>query len=89
MWATARSTHFLQLDAPINPGNSGGPSFNMEGEVIGINSAIVSPSGGSVGVGFAIPSNSAAPIVATLIAHGAVARGWLGVSVADAPTAAR
>jgi len=78
-------THFLQLDAPINPGNSGGPSFNMAGEVIGINSAIVSPSGGSVGVAFAIPSNSAAPIVATLIAHGAVARGWLGVSVADAP----
>ncbi|WBO58228.1 PDZ domain-containing protein [Acidocella sp. MX-AZ03] len=75
--------HFLQLDAPINPGNSGGPAFNMQGAVIGINSAIVSPSGGSVGIGFAIPSNSAAPIVAQLIAHGAVARGWLGVSVAD------
>jgi serine protease Do len=75
--------HFLQLDAPINPGNSGGPAFNMEGGVIGINSAIVSPSGGSVGIGFAIPSNSAAPIVAQLIAHGAVARGWLGVSVSD------
>ncbi|MBU6418501.1 MAG: trypsin-like peptidase domain-containing protein [Proteobacteria bacterium] len=75
--------HFLQLDAPINPGNSGGPAFNMQGGVIGINSAIVSPSGGSVGIGFAIPSNSAAPIVAQLIAHGAVARGWLGVSVAD------
>ena len=78
-------THFLQLDAPINPGNSGGPSFDMAGEVIGINSAIVSPSGGSVGVAFAIPSNAAAPIVAMLIAHGAVERGWLGVSVADAP----
>lgn len=75
--------HFLQLDAPINPGNSGGPAFNMEGGVIGINSAIVSPSGGSVGIGFAIPSNSAAPIVAQLMAHGTVARGWLGVSVAD------
>ncbi len=75
--------HFLQLDAPINPGNSGGPAFNMQGGVIGINSAIVSPSGGSVGIGFAIPSNSAAPIVAQLIAHGAVARGWLGVSVED------
>ena len=75
--------HFLQLDAPINPGNSGGPSFNMQGQVIGINSAIVSPSGGSVGVGFAIPSNDAAPIVAQLIAHGAIARGWLGVGVAD------
>jgi serine protease Do len=81
-------THFLQLDAPINPGNSGGPSFNMQGQVIGINSAIVSPSGGSVGVGFAIPSNSAAAIVAELVAHGAIARGWLGVSVADPPAAA-
>lgn len=78
-------THFLQLDAPINPGNSGGPSFNMQGQVIGINSAIVSPSGGSVGIGFAIPSNDAAPVVAQLIAHGAIARGWLGVGVADAP----
>jgi serine protease Do len=77
--------HFLQLDAPINPGNSGGPSFNMQGQVIGINSAIVSPSGGSVGVGFAIPSNDAAPIVAALIAHGSIPRGWLGVGVADPP----
>lgn len=77
--------HFLQLDAPINPGNSGGPAFDMQGEVIGINAAIVSPSGGSVGIGFAIPSNSAAPIVDQLIAHGMVARGWLGVSVADLP----
>jgi serine protease Do len=55
----------------------------MQGQVIGINSAIVSPSGGSVGVGFAIPSNDAAPIVAQLIAHGAIPRGWLGVGVAD------
>jgi serine protease Do len=77
--------HFLQLDAPINPGNSGGPAFNMQGEVIGINSAIVSPSGGSVGIGFAIPSDSARPIVDALIAHGDIARGWLGLSVADAP----
>ena len=75
--------HFLQLDAPINPGNSGGPSFNMGGDVVGINTAIVSPSGGSVGIGFAIPSNSARRIVAAIIAHGSVARGWLGVSVAD------
>lgn len=81
-------THFLQLDAPINPGNSGGPSFNMQGQMIGINSAIVSPSGGSVGIGFAIPSDSAAPIVAQLIAHGAFARGWLGVGVADPSAAA-
>ncbi len=71
--------HFLQLDAPINPGNSGGPAFDMQGDVIGINSAIVSPSGGSVGIGFAIPSNSARPIVAALIAHGSIPRGWLGV----------
>ncbi|OYV36416.1 MAG: endopeptidase [Rhodospirillales bacterium 20-64-7] len=77
--------HFLQLDAPINPGNSGGPAFNMQGEVIGINSAIVSPSGGSVGIGFAIPSNSARPVVAALIAHGEVPRGWLGVTVEDLP----
>jgi len=75
--------HFLQLDAPINPGNSGGPAFDMQGEVIGINTAIVSPSGGSVGLGFAIPSNSARSIVADLIAHGTVPRGWLGVTVAD------
>jgi serine protease Do len=77
--------HFLQLDAPINPGNSGGPAFNMQGQVIGINSAIVSPSGGSVGIGFAIPSDSARPIVEALIADGRVSRGWLGVSVEDAP----
>jgi serine protease Do len=79
--------HFLQLDAPINPGNSGGPAFDMAGEVIGINTAIVSPSGGSVGIGFAIPSNTARLIVSDLIAHGAIARGWLGVTVADAAEA--
>jgi serine protease Do len=79
--------HFLQLDAPINPGNSGGPAFDMAGEVIGINTAIVSPSGGSVGIGFAIPSDTARGIVSTLIAHGAIDRGWLGVSVADQDTA--
>ncbi len=77
--------HFLQLDAPINPGNSGGPAFDMRGEVIGINSAIVSPSGGSVGIGFAIPSNTARPIVEALVEHGSILRGWLGVSVEDAP----
>lgn len=75
--------HFLQLDAPINPGNSGGPSFDMRGHVIGVNTAIVSPSGGSVGIGFAIPSNMARRIVAALIAHGSIPRGWLGVSVQD------
>jgi serine protease Do len=77
--------HFLQLDAPINPGNSGGPAFDLDGEVIGINTAIVSPSGGSVGIGFAIPSNYARKIVASLIAHGSIPRGWLGVSVEDVP----
>lgn len=77
--------HFLQLDAPINPGNSGGPAFDMKGNVIGINTAIVSPSGGSVGIGFAIPSNMAKRIVDALIAHGSIPRGWLGVSVANLP----
>lgn len=77
--------NFLQLDAPINPGNSGGPIFNMEGQVIGVSTAIVSPSGGSVGIGFAIPSDTVRNIVAQLLAHGTIARGWLGVAVEDAP----
>ncbi len=74
---------FLQLDAPINQGNSGGPSFNMDGEVIGVNTAIYSPSGGSVGIGFAIPSNLARQIVDELTRAGRIERGWLGVSVQD------
>ncbi|GAA5264394.1 serine protease Do [Acidiphilium sp. MT5] len=74
---------FFQLDAPINPGNSGGPSFDMRGHVIGVNTAIVSPSGGSVGIGFAIPSNLARRVIAALIAHGSIARGWLGISATD------
>jgi serine protease Do len=72
---------FFQLDAPINPGNSGGPSFNMSGQVIALNTAIVSPTGGSVGVGFAIPSEIAARIVDELLAKGHVDRGWLGVDL--------
>ncbi|MGH7087812.1 MAG: PDZ domain-containing protein, partial [Stellaceae bacterium] len=72
---------FLQIDAPINRGNSGGPTFNLHGEVIGINTAIFSPSGGSVGIGFAIPSNFARKIVDELKATGHVKRGWLGVSI--------
>jgi serine protease Do len=72
---------FLQIDAPINRGNSGGPTFNLKGEVVGINTAIYSPSGGSVGIGFAVPANLAKGIVAQLGAHGQVARGWLGVQV--------
>ncbi len=76
---------FFQLDAPINPGNSGGPTFNMAGEVIGVNSALVSPTGSSVGIGFAIPSEIAMQVVDELIAHGRMDRGWLGVVVDVAP----
>ena len=72
---------FLQIDAPINPGNSGGPLFNQSGQVIGIDSAIYSPNGGSVGIGFAIPSNLASDVVAQLRDKGAVARGWLGIQM--------
>ncbi len=73
--------NFIQTDASINRGNSGGPSFNMDGQVIGINTAIFSPSGGSVGIGFAIPSNLAKNIVRQLKDHGEVRRGWLGVRI--------
>jgi serine protease Do len=72
---------YLQVDAPINQGNSGGPTFNEDGQVIGINTAIYSPSGGSVGIGFAIPSNIAKPIVLELEKSGKVTRGWLGVQM--------
>ena len=75
---------FLQLDAPINPGNSGGPAFDMSGGVIGVNTAIISPTGGSVGIGFAIPSQIAAGVVTALAEHGHLDRGWLGVAVSDA-----
>jgi serine protease Do len=75
---------FIQTDAPINPGNSGGPLFNMAGEVIGINTAIYSPSGASAGIGFAVPSDLARGVIEALIRGGRVERGWLGVSVADA-----
>jgi serine protease Do len=73
--------NFIQIDAPINPGNSGGPLFNQHGQVIGIDSAIYSPNGGSVGIGFAIPSNLAKDVVAQLRQHGEVERGWLGVQM--------
>ena len=72
---------FLQIDAPINPGNSGGPLFNESGQVIGIDTAIYSPNGGSVGIGFAIPSNMASKVVAQLREHGKIERGWLGVEM--------
>ncbi len=72
---------FIQTDASINRGNSGGPMFNLKGELIGINTAIFSPSGGSVGIGFAIPSNMARPVLNQLVAYGKTRRGWLGVKI--------
>ncbi len=78
---------FLQTDAPINPGNSGGPLLNLKGEVIGVNSAIATESGGSEGIGFAVPSNIAVHIGNELIAHGKVERAWMGVTVQDVPPA--
>jgi serine protease Do len=72
---------FLQIDAPIIKGNSGGPAFNLDGEVIGINTAIFSPSGGSVGIGFAIPAYEAVHVIDDLREMGAVTRGWLGVQI--------
>ncbi len=72
---------FIQTDASINRGNSGGPMFDLKGEVIGINTAIYSPSGGSVGIGFAVPSNLAKPVVDQLIQYGKTRRGWIGVKI--------
>ena len=72
---------FLQTDAAINKGNSGGPLFNLAGEVIGINTAILSPSGGSIGIGFATPSDSVEPVIAQLEKFGETRRGWLGVRI--------
>src|SRR5476649_671861 len=74
-------TSFIQIDAPINRGNSGGPTFDLRGQVIGMNSMIFSPSGGSVGIGFAIPATTIHDVVAQLQDHGRVARGWLGVEI--------
>ena len=76
-----RYDDFIQTDASINQGNSGGPLFNMEGDVIGINTAIISPSGASSGIGFAIPSNAASTIIDQLIKFGETKRGWLGVRI--------
>jgi serine protease Do len=75
------SSDYIQTDAAINRGNSGGPLFNMSGEVVGINTAIYSPSGGSVGIGFAIPSDEVAAVVTELRLYGKPRRGWMGVQV--------
>jgi serine protease Do len=72
---------YLQIDAPINKGNSGGPAFDVEGNVIGVNTAIYSPSGGSVGIGFDIPADTVKTVVAQLKSSGHVTRGWLGVQI--------
>ena len=72
---------FLQIDAPVNHGNSGGPTFNGDGEVVGVNTAIFSPSGGSVGIGFAIASDVVKSVVDQLKANGVVTRGWIGVQI--------
>ncbi|HUG62754.1 MAG TPA: DegQ family serine endoprotease [Methylomirabilota bacterium] len=73
--------NFIQTDAAINRGNSGGPLFNMEGEVVGINTAIISPTGGSIGIGFAIPAETASAVVDQLVEFGETRRGWLGVNI--------
>jgi len=73
--------NFIQTDASINKGNSGGPLFNMDGEVIGINTAIISPSGGSIGIGFAVPAATIAPVISQLRKFGETRRGWLGVRI--------
>jgi serine protease Do len=80
---TGQFDDFLQIDAPINRGNSGGPTFNLSGQGGGINTAIYSPNGGSVGIGFAVPSNVAKSVVAALEEHGKVERGWLGVQIQE------
>ena len=81
---------FIQIDAAVNRGNSGGPTFNLDGEVIGVNTAIYSPSGGNVGIAFAVPAKTAAEVITQLKATGTVSRGWLGVKIqnVDEDTAA-
>jgi len=72
---------YIQIDAPVNKGNSGGPSFNMQGEVVGVNTAIFSPSGGSVGIAFSIPASTVKTVIAQLKDKGRVSRGWIGVQI--------
>src|SRR5438067_2759466 len=73
--------NYIQTDAAINRGNSGGPLFNLEGEVVGVNTAIISPSGGSIGIGFAVPSKTAVNVIDQLKEFGETRRGWLGVRI--------
>ncbi len=75
--------NYIQTDAAINRGNSGGPLFNLNGDVIGVNTAIISPSGGSIGIGFAVPSNTVLPVIDQLREFGEVRRGWLGVKIQE------
>jgi serine protease Do len=75
--------NYIQTDAAINKGNSGGPLFNLNGEVVGVNTAIISPSGGSIGIGFAVPSDSAMPVIDQLRQYGETRRGWLGVRIQE------
>nr|WP_321359689.1 Do family serine endopeptidase [uncultured Hyphomonas sp.] len=84
---SGRSDDFIQTDAAINRGNSGGPLFNLGGEVVGVNTAIISPTGGSVGIGFSVPSNLVNRITGELIKSGRIRRSWLGVNVQDADEA--
>ncbi|HRD77964.1 MAG TPA: Do family serine endopeptidase [Hyphomicrobiaceae bacterium] len=74
---------FMQIDAAVNKGNSGGPTFNLEGEVVGVNTAIYSPSGGNVGIAFAIPAKTVQDVISQLLKTGSVARGWLGVAIGN------
>lgn len=74
---------FIQIDASINRGNSGGPTFDLNGNVVGVNTAIISPTGGNVGIGLAVPSDVASDVVSQLIDNGAVTRGWLGVGIGN------
>jgi len=73
--------NYIQTDASINRGNSGGPLFNLDGEVVGINTAIISPSGGSIGIGFSVPAKTAVPVIEQLRQYGETRRGWLGVRI--------